>query len=270
MSVKIVNAEEVRMQIESFRGPQGMKGDTGAQGERGERGLQGVQGPKGDKGDKGDKGERGPKGDKGDTGERGLPGLPGRDGRDGATGPKGADGAQGLQGEKGEKGDPGDAVPTVRGTTETITPSQVVEAINSGQNVQISCQTNEFGVLTFTSFMLAFNGLTVIASESATFYMESVDADVSAFFVLTGDVEKGEWTHYYTPLATFNNLLMVGKDLDRHDQEIVELRTEVKTLNEAIENLQQSGGGSLSVDENGDATISGSTFAVDENGDAVI
>ena len=31
-----------------------------------------------------------------------------------------------------------------------------------------------------------------------------------------------------------------------------------------------SGGGSLSVDENGDATISGSTFAVDENGNAVI
>ena len=30
------------------------------------------------------------------------------------------------------------------------------------------------------------------------------------------------------------------------------------------------GGGSLSVDENGDATISGSSFAVDENGNAVI
>ncbi len=40
---------------------------------------------------------------------------------------------------------------------------------------------------------------------------------------------------------------------------------------EAIEKLEQSGvGGSLSVDENGDATIGGSTFAVDENGNAVI
>ncbi len=44
----------------------------------------------------------------------------------------------------------------------------------------------------------------------------------------------------------------------------------LERLNEEIAKLQQSGGGGLSVDENGDATISGSTFAVDENGDAVI
>lgn len=44
----------------------------------------------------------------------------------------------------------------------------------------------------------------------------------------------------------------------------------VAALSEEIAKLQQSGGGSLSVDKNGDATISGSAFAVDENGNAVI
>ena len=49
------------------------------------------------------------------------------------------------------------------------------------------------------------------------------------------------------------------------------IEAELTKQKEAIEKLEQSGvGGSLSVDENGDATISGSKFSVDENGDAVI
>ena len=49
-----------------------------------------------------------------------------------------------------------------------------------------------------------------------------------------------------------------------------EVRADISKLKEDIAKLQQSGSGSLSVDENGDATIGGSAFAVDENGDAVI
>lgn len=49
-----------------------------------------------------------------------------------------------------------------------------------------------------------------------------------------------------------------------------EVREGISELKHEIAKLQQSGSGSLSVDENGDATIGGSAFAVDENGDAVI
>lgn len=64
-------------------------------------------------------------------------------------------------------------------------------------------------------------------------------------------------------------------EIDRLDEQINEQKEAIDekldSLNEEIAALKSSGtGGSLSVDENGDATISGSTFAVDENGNAVI
>ncbi len=116
-------------QLESLRGPQGLKGENGVQGPQGIPGIQGPkgdtgeQGPKGDKGDTGDDGAQGPQGipgiqgPKGDTGEQGLKGDKGDTGEAGPQGPQGIPGVQGPKGDtgeqglKGDKGDTGEAGP---------------------------------------------------------------------------------------------------------------------------------------------------------------
>ena len=50
-TMKVVQPETVRMQVESLRGPQGI---PGAQGERGERGPQGERGERGPAGAQGE------------------------------------------------------------------------------------------------------------------------------------------------------------------------------------------------------------------------
>ena len=80
-TMKVVQPETVRMQVESLRGPQG---GPGAQGERGERGPQG---------------ERGERGFTGPQGERGLQGLPGERGERGAAGERGPAGEDGFSPE---------------------------------------------------------------------------------------------------------------------------------------------------------------------------
>lgn len=57
-------------------------------------------------------------------------------------------------------------------------------------------------------------------------------------------------------------------------EESTEIHAAIDALADEVEAMKNSGaggtGGSLSVDDNGDATISGSAFSVDENGNAVI
>lgn len=121
--MSFTNKEEVKFQIQAFRGAQGPTGPagpigpTGAQGPRGLTGPVGATGPKGEKGDKGDKGDRGETGLTGATGPAGATGPQGERGEKGdtgatgATGPAGPTGEQGPKGDKGDKGDTGETGP---------------------------------------------------------------------------------------------------------------------------------------------------------------
>ena len=65
--------------------PKNIKGDKGDKGDTGEQGIQGLQGIQGEKGEKGDTGSQGIQGVKGDTGEKGADGTNGIDGADGKS-----------------------------------------------------------------------------------------------------------------------------------------------------------------------------------------
>lgn len=229
-------------------GPQGPKGDTGATGatgsqgpkgdpgERGERGPQGIQGVKGDKGDTGAKGD---KGDKGDTGPQG---------ETGATGPQGPKGDQGIQGPQGPQGNPttvngksGESITLTAedvgalpsnttyvssvngqtgavtvteglepliGTTSTVTPAQVMTAIEEGRDVCISATTTFMQIpltLKFSAFNRATDGnggaaVDVVVSQTITLFGRSY-----FLFELIGG-SSFSWQVYTTQLAEANDI----------------------------------------------------------------
>ena len=105
--MRVVGENEVRAEVEKYRGPQGPQGPQGERGERGERGPQGIPGPKGEQGLQGERGERGERGVPGPVGPQGIQGIQGARGLTGERGPRGEQGLVGPQGPRGEKGEQG-------------------------------------------------------------------------------------------------------------------------------------------------------------------
>ena len=105
--MRVVGENEVRAEVEKYRGPQGPQGPQGERGERGERGPQGVPGPQGERGLQGERGERGERGVPGPIGPQGIQGSQGERGLTGERGPRGEQGLVGPQGPRGEKGEQG-------------------------------------------------------------------------------------------------------------------------------------------------------------------
>ena len=169
----------------------GEKGDTGEKGEKGDTGATGPTGPKGDTGPQGPKGDaftyadftetqllelKGPKGDKGDTGPRGPQGEQGPQGIQGDTGQAGADGKSAYQYAQ-EGGYTGTetafaeklAQEQLAGTTSTLTPTQVYEAVSAGIPVKVQYTDSTYGILLFTAFNSA-ETMDVIASQSIVYF----------------------------------------------------------------------------------------------------
>ena len=73
------------------------------------------------------------------------------------------------------------------GSADDITPSQVVLAIQSGRDVTLSCDSNDYGTLTFTSFHLAGSGQ--IVASSCAINVQGVIINAS----LSGTVINDEW-----------------------------------------------------------------------------
>lgn len=226
--------------IQGETGPQGPAGPTGPQGLQGEKGDTGATGPQGEKGDTGPKGIQGPKGDKGDTGDTGPQGP---QGETGATGPQGPKGDQGIQGPQGPQGNPttvngksGESITLTAedvgalpssttyvssvngqtgavtvteglepliGTTSTITPAQVMTAIEEGRDVCISVTTTFIQIpltLKFSAFNRATDGnggaaVDVVVSQTIALIDESC-----FLFELIGGFSFS-WQVYTTKLA---------------------------------------------------------------------
>ena len=127
--MSFTNKEEVRFQIEAFRGapgpvgPAGPIGPTGAQGPRGAQGATGPAGPKGEKGDQGERGLTGPQGPAGPTGATGATGP------QGPKGDKGDKGDTGPQGPKGDTGDTGPAGPAGPSYTLPVATSDMLGGV---------------------------------------------------------------------------------------------------------------------------------------------
>lgn len=127
--MSFTNKEEVKFQIQAFRGAQGPTGPagpigpTGAQGPRGAQGATGPAGPKGEKGDQGERGLTGPQGPAGPTGATGATGP------QGPKGDKGDKGDTGPQGPKGDTGDTGPAGPAGPSYTLPVATSDMLGGV---------------------------------------------------------------------------------------------------------------------------------------------
>lgn len=137
----------------------------------------------------------------------------------------------------------------LRGTTQTVTPAQVIEALNNDRDVAVEVETTEFGKIVFTNFTSVMNGAMIVASETATMYMDGQDNAVTGLVALMGAVNTGEWTHYFTQLATWEYLLEAGRQLESHDMSIAELKSDVKTLNEEMAELSANGPADLTEEQ---------------------
>lgn len=82
---------------------------------------------------------------------------------------------------------------TLIGDTTTVTPAQVLAAVNEGKTTTISHTDSTYGKLKFTSFGVVNTASGDTVSSSIT-YGTSVDSLM--LFTLMGDVTKGTWTMY--------------------------------------------------------------------------
>lgn len=79
------------------------------------------------------------------------------------------------------------------GDTTTITPAQVLAAVNEGKTTTISHTDATYGTLKFTSFGVVTTASGDTVSSSITY---GTSADSLMLFTLMGDVTKGTWTMY--------------------------------------------------------------------------
>lgn len=79
------------------------------------------------------------------------------------------------------------------GDTTTITPAQVLAAVNEGKTTTISHTDTTYGKLKFTSFGVVTTASGDTVSSSITY---GTSADSLMLFTLMGDVTKGTWTMY--------------------------------------------------------------------------
>ena len=82
---------------------------------------------------------------------------------------------------------------TLIGDTTTITPAQVLAAVNGGKTTTISHTDSTYGTLKFTSFGVVNTASGDTVSSSITY---GTSADSLMLFTLMGDVTKGTWTMY--------------------------------------------------------------------------
>ena len=171
-------------------GPKGDKGDTGEQGPQGEQGPAGPQGPKGDTGATGAQGPQGEQGPKGDTGDTGPKGDTGADGKSAyASAQEG--GYTGTEAQFAAKL----AQEPLAGTTKTLTPTQVYDAVSAGIPVKVQYTDSTYGLLSFTAFNIA-EALCTMVSQSIVYYN-------GAYILaeLFGEVLTNTWGFVVTTLA---------------------------------------------------------------------
>ena len=191
--MKVYTEEQIRVYIESIRGPQGEKGEKGDQGERGEAPTitgygQSTTGPNGKT-------------------EAYLNFSDGKQWKITI-----ANGRDGEKGEKGDKGDPGTAVPLLSGTTDEITPAQVYDALADGKNVIITHDSGtEYGVVAYTNFSVMPDANCIIASETAEF------EGLLGTATLIGELTRNAWM--------FGIKVLVDAEIYAHEMERLDQRT---------------------------------------------
>ena len=148
------------------------------------------------------------KGDKGDTGPQGIQGVQGPQGERGPAGADGATGATGADGKSAyqyavEGGYTGTetefaeklAQEQLTGTTGTLTPKQVYDAVSAGIPVKVQYTDSKYGLLSFTEFNAA-ESLSVIVSQTIVY-----STGACILVVLIGNKTNNIWGFYTTTLA---------------------------------------------------------------------
>ena len=163
------------------RGDKGEKGDTGSQGEKGDTGAQGPQG------EQGPAGATGPKGDTGATGPAGATGADGKSAYQYAQ----DGGYTGAETEFAAKL----AQEQLVGTTDSLTPTQVYDAVSAGIPVKVQYTDSTYGLLSFTAFNVV-ESLNVIVSQTIVY--------VNGVYILAelnGNKSDNTWGFNTTTLA---------------------------------------------------------------------
>ena len=227
------------------QGPKGDTGDTGPQGEQGPQGPRGEIGPRGPQGEQGIQGPAGPKGDTGEQGETGPQGPKGDTGADGKSAYQYAQdgGYHGTEAEFAAKL----AQEQLTGTTITLTPTQVYNAVSAGIPVKVQYTDTTYGLLSFTAFNVA-ESLKVIVSQTIVYYN-----GVYILAELYGVTESNAWGSESTTLAQKtdipaalpnpNALTFTGAVTGNYDGS-APLQVEIPTVDDVLAALPTWEGGS--------------------------
>lgn len=114
----------------------------------------------------------------------------------------------------------GGGLPILKGTTAEITPTQVAEAVNKGQNVSI-VYINEDGDEGGT-----FNCFTVLGGAVASTMLVN-DGESTVCVQLLGDVQNGEWFVSLTDVPTKEYVDEQIGDLETALDRIIEIQNEL-------------------------------------------
>lgn len=142
---------------------------------------------------KGDKGDIGPTGPRGTQGPQGIKGDKGATGADGKSAYQYAmeGGYTGTETEFAEKL----AQEQLTGTTSTLTPTQVYDAVSAGIPVKVQYTSGTYGLLSFTAFNIA-ESLSMIVAQAIVYYNS-----VYILAELGGNIQAGNWFTKFTVLA---------------------------------------------------------------------
>lgn len=136
-----------------------------------------------------------------------------------------------LQGPKGDKGDPGTSKSWLIGSTAEITPNDVLNALSDERNVILSCDTEEFGLISFTYFMVSPDGDFIVTSCPVV-----LEDDV-AVLQLTGIISDNTWSFTISPMSGFgflNKVDQVAMDVDKLKADVSDIEEDVVNLTEEI------------------------------------
>ena len=127
------------------------------------------------------------------NGKDGADGSPGKDGTDGKSAYQYAQegGYTGTENEFAEKL----AQEQLTGTTGTLTPTQVYEAVSAGIPVKVQYTDSTYGLISFTAFNVS-ESLNVIASQIIVYFK-----GLYILYELYGDKSSNAWGTSFTTLA---------------------------------------------------------------------